>query len=285
MKKSKLDEYIINEKDIGNGYMGDVVLADHYTFGKCVIKRIKHGKSQSQINVERFKLEAENLSKLKHQNIVQAYDTFTENGYRYIIMEFVEGTNLRELIKNCDIIEDQAIEILIQILTAMNYAHGKGIIHRDLKPENVMVSKNNIVKILDFGIALSLKYKRLTKPNKRLTRLLTTLGSQSYMSPEQRESPGSVTLQTDIYSIGLMFYELLTNTIIASSYDNLQHRKLCKRIKENTSIDVELKKIILKAIDKIPKNRYSSCSVFLDYLYAYKNNNHAFKKTFHFSAH
>jgi len=278
MKKSSINEYKIIEIDIGNGYMGDVVLADHSTFGKCVIKRIKHGKSHSQNNVERFKLEAENLSKLKHQNIVQAYDTFNENGYRYIVMEFVEGTNLRELIKNSDINEDQAIGIIIQILTAMNYAHGKGVIHRDLKPENVMISKNNIVKILDFGIALSLKYKRLTKPSKRLT-IGVKLGSKSYMSPEQKKAPGSVALQTDIYSIGLLFYELLTNTLIASNYDYLQHRNLYKIIKENTSIDVELKKIILKAIDKIPKNRYSSCSVFLDYLYAYKNyknNNHAF---------
>ena len=213
----KLLNYRI-EKLLGQGGMGEVYLAVHTEIGrKVAIKVISPHLAQDPRIQERFKREALILAKLNHPNIVQLYDYWAKpNEGLFLIMEYVEGVALDRYIHRVlrgPIPTRQAIEIFLQVLDAFQYAHENGVIHRDIKPSNILLRNDNVVKVLDFGIA------RIVTPDPTsggeelaLTKTGTTLGTVTYMSPEQlrAKSPADIDHRSDIYSLGVVLFEMLT---------------------------------------------------------------------------
>ena len=202
-----LNRYEILEQ-IGEGGMATVYKAKCHTLDRLVaIKVLKSEYAEDEEFVKKFMMECQSAAKLNHPNIVGIYD-FHEieldgKPVYFIVMEYIDGITLKELIeKKVFIPEEEAVDIALQILEALKEAHSHGVIHRDIKPHNIMISKNGIVKVTDFGIA------RATS-NHTMTTTMDAIGSVHYFSPEQAR--GAFTDQrTDIYSFGIVFYEMLT---------------------------------------------------------------------------
>lgn len=202
-----LNRYEILEQ-IGEGGMATVYKAKCHTLDRLVaIKVLKSEYAEDEEFVKKFMMECQSAAKLNHPNIVGIYD-FHEieldgKPVYFIVMEYIDGITLKELIEKKGFIpEEEAVDIALQILEALKEAHSHGVIHRDIKPHNIMISKNGIVKVTDFGIA------RATS-NHTMTTTMDAIGSVHYFSPEQAR--GAFTDQrTDIYSFGIVFYEMLT---------------------------------------------------------------------------
>ncbi len=213
--------------------------------------------------IERFKREARNQAKLTHPNIVPVYGFTDDNGVLGIVMEFVEGETLEKIISRKKQMDPkEALNILKQILQGVGYAHSKGFIHRDIKPSNVIISKEGVVKIMDFGISKSMFDKGITKTG-------TKIGTILYMSPEQIRAD-EPTRQSDIYSIGVTFYEMLigkTPFDFGTEYEIMEAhlKKNPGRVSGNLdSIPPEIDKIVAKALEKSPVKRYATCEDFLE---------------------
>lgn len=202
-----LNRYEILEQ-IGEGGMATVYKAKCHTLDRLVaIKVLKSEYAEDEEFVKKFMMECQSAAKLNHPNIVGIYD-FHEieldgKPVYFIVMEYIDGITLKELIEKKGFIpEEEAVDIALQILEALKEAHSHGVIHRDIKPHNIMISKSGIVKVTDFGIA------RATS-NHTMTTTMDAIGSVHYFSPEQAR--GAFTDQrTDIYSFGIVFYEMLT---------------------------------------------------------------------------
>lgn len=195
-------------KKLGEGGMGTVYLANDIMLErKVAIKVLNPLLTKESHFTERFRHEAKVQASLIHPNIVTLFNYFYEDDNYCMVMEYVDGTTLKQLISNTGPLPEQkAIWILNQMLDAVGYAHKKGIIHRDIKPSNVLISEDNTVKILDFGIAKILQDKGLTKTG-------TKMGTIYYMSPEQIKAVKDIDHRTDIYSIGVTFYEMLSGKV------------------------------------------------------------------------
>jgi serine/threonine protein kinase len=159
---------------------------------------------------ERFTREAQALAKLTHPNIVMVFDFGETNGYYYFVMEYVDGINLRQSLQLGHVSAEEALAIIPQICDALQYAHDEGIVHRDIKPENVLLDRRGRVKIADFGLA---KLVGATQSGLSLTGTQQVMGTPHYMAPEQMERPATVDHRADIYSLGVVFYELLTGEL------------------------------------------------------------------------
>lgn len=244
-------------KSIGEGGMANVYLAyDTILDRRVAIKVLRGDLSNDEKFVRRFQREALSASSLSHPNIVEMYDVGEDNGIYYIVMEYIEGKTLKQLIKKRGALTlSEAIDIMLQITDGISQAHDSYIIHRDLKPQNIMIKEDGTIKITDFGIAMALNSTQLTQTN-------SVMGSVHYLPPEQVSGKGS-TIRSDIYSMGILFYEILTGTLPFKG-DNAveialkQMRDEIPSVrKKNPAIPQSVENVILKATAKNPKNRYS----------------------------
>jgi serine/threonine protein kinase len=235
---------------LGQGGMGAVYKARQKQLDRLVaLKILPPQTDQAEAFAERFTREARSLAKLNHSHIVTVHDFgHTEAGLYYFIMEFVDGTDLRRVIQTGELSEHQALAVVPQICEALQYAHEEGIVHRDIKPENILLNKKGQVKIADFGLA-----KLLDQPATmyRLTQAGQKMGTPHYMAPEQIEHPEQVDHRADIYSLGVVFYEMLTGELPLGHFP-LPSRKV--------HIDVRLDEVVLKTLEKEPEMRYQHAS-------------------------
>lgn len=255
-KGQKINDRYEIIKSIGEGGMANVYLGyDEILDRNVAIKILRGDLSNDEKFVRRFQREALSASSLSHPNIVEMYDVGEDNGLYYIIMEYIEGKTLKQLLKRRGSLTlSEAIDIMLQLTDGMQHAHDAYIIHRDLKPQNIMIQDDGQIKITDFGIAMALNSTQLTQTN-------SVMGSVHYLPPEQASGKGSTT-KSDIYSMGIIFYELLTGKLPFKG-DNaveiaLKHmRDPLPNIREdNESIPQSIENIILRSTAKNPKNRY-----------------------------
>jgi len=193
---------------------------------------------------ERFEREARALAWLTHPNIVTVYDFGETQGNYYLLMEFLDGMTLRQLLRARKLASTEALAIVPQICQALQYAHEQGIIHRDIKPENILLDKKGQVKIADFGIA---KLLDQAPQDISLTGAKNVVGTPHYMAPEQIEKPQTVDHRADIYSLGVVFYEMLTGELPLGNFQPPSQK---------IQIDVRLDEVVLRALEKEPERRY-----------------------------
>ena len=257
MKGQKISDRYQIIKSIGEGGMANVYLAyDTILDRNVAVKLLRGDLSSDEKFVRRFQREALSASSLNHPNIVEVYDVGEDNGDYYIVMEYIEGKHLKELIKKRGkLTTSEVVDIMLQITDGMSVAHDSYIIHRDIKPQNIMILENGLVKITDFGISMAMNATQLTQTN-------SVMGSVHYIPPEQASGKGS-SLQSDIYSMGIVMYELLTGKLPFRG-DNaveiaLKHLKEpMPNIKEELpNLPNSIVNIILKSTAKNPKNRYN----------------------------
>ena len=256
-KGQKINDRYEVIKSIGEGGMANVYLAyDTILDRRVAVKVLRGDLSNDEKFVRRFQREALSASSLSHPNIVEMYDVGEDNGIYYIVMEYIEGKTLKQLIKKRGTLTlSEAIDIMLQITDGISQAHDSYIIHRDLKPQNIMIKEDGTIKITDFGIAMALNSTQLTQTN-------SVMGSVHYLPPEQASGKGS-TIRSDIYSMGILFYEILTGTLPFKG-DNAveialkQMRDEIPSIRrKNQAIPQSVENVILKATAKNPKNRYA----------------------------
>ena len=257
-KGQKINDRYEIIQSIGEGGMANVYLAKDAILDRYVAIKILRGDlAGDEKFVRRFQREALAASSLSHPNIVEMYDVGEDNGTYYIVMEYIQGKTLKQLIKKRGALTlSECIDIMTQLTDGVDHAHASYIIHRDLKPQNIMIQDNGEIKITDFGIAMALNNTQLTQTN-------SVMGSVHYLPPEQASGKGA-TVKSDIYSMGIMFFELLTGKLPFKG-DNAVEIAF-KQIKDdipsireiNPSIPQSVENIILKATAKNPKNRYNS---------------------------
>ena len=243
-------------KSIGEGGMANVYLAkDTFLDRKVAVKVLRGDLSNDEKFIRRFQREAYAASTLSHPNIVEMYDVGEDKGIYYIVMEYIEGRTLKQLLKKRgSLTTPEVVDIMLQLTDGIAHAHDMYIIHRDLKPQNIMISDDGKIKITDFGIAMAMNSTQVTQTN-------SVMGSVHYLPPEQASGKGSTT-KSDIYSMGIMLFELLTGKLPFKG-DNaveiaLKHMKddIPSVRKINPNIPQSLENIILKSTAKNPKNRY-----------------------------
>ena len=247
-------------KSIGEGGMANVYLAWDTILERDVAVKILRGDlAEDEKFIRRFQREANAASSLRHPNIVEMYDVGEDNGKYFIVMEYVNGKTLKSLIKKRGALNlNESIDIMLQLTSGIACAHDSYIIHRDIKPQNVMILEDGRVKITDFGIAMALNSNELTQTN-------SVMGSVHYLPPEQASGNGS-TIKSDIYSLGILMFELLTGKVPFKGENAVEIA--IKHMKDpipsvcsiNNSIPQSVENIILKACAKNPKNRYDSVS-------------------------
>ena len=200
---TKIGKYPVEDK-IAEGGMGAVFKGTHPTLEQPVVLK-KLTLNNSEHLTERFRREAKIMIEFSHENIVRVYDHFKQASSYYIVQEFVDGCSVDILLKKERYLDiNTGLYIFYHACKALQYAHNRQVIHRDIKPANIMVSKNGEIKLVDFGIA------QADSEDDELTKDGMTLGTPSYMAPEQFEDSKNVTCQADIYSLGVMLYEMLT---------------------------------------------------------------------------
>ena len=197
---------------------------------------------------ERFAREAKALARLNHPNIVGVHDFGETDGLFYFVMEYVGGANLRRLIASKELASEQALEIVPQICEALQFTHDEGIVHRDIKPENILIDTHGRVKIADFGLA---KLLDASARDQVLTQTHQVMGTPRYMAPEQMEGAQSVDHRADIYSLGVVFYELLTGELPLVRFDAPSQK---------APIDGRLDKVVMRALEKELPRRYQHAS-------------------------
>ena len=257
-KGQKINDRYEIIKTIGEGGMANVYLAnDTILDRKVAIKVLRGDLSNDEKFIRRFKREALSVSNLSHPNIVEVYDVGEEDGNYYIVMEYIEGKTLKQLLqKRGALTLNEVIDIMTQLTDGLAHAHEAYIIHRDIKPQNIMIEDNGLVKITDFGIAMPLNSTQLTQTN-------SVMGSVHYLPPEQANGKGS-TVKSDIYSLGILMYELLTgsvpfkgDTAVEIALKHMKE-KIPSIRKQNPTIPQSVENIVLKATAKNPKNRYDN---------------------------
>ena len=257
VKGSKINDRYQIIKTLGEGGMANVYLAHDTILDRNVAVKVLRGDlANDEKFVRRFQREALSASSLSHPNIVEMYDVGEDDGQYYIVMEYVDGKTLKQVLKQRDHLSiTEVVDIMLQLTDGMAHAHDSYIIHRDIKPQNIMILSNGMIKITDFGVATALNSTQLTQTN-------SVMGTVHYLPPEQAQGKGS-TIRSDIYSMGIMMYELLTG-LVPYKGDNaveiaLKHLKepLPSIRKINSAIPQSIENIIIRATAKNPKNRYT----------------------------
>ena len=235
---------------LGQGGMGAVYRARQKQLDRLVaLKILPPEVGQEAAFAERFTREARSLARLNHPHIVTVYDFGnTAEGLYFFMMELVEGTDLRQVIRTAELSPMEALAIVPQICEALQFAHEEGIVHRDIKPENILLNKKGRVKIADFGLA-----KILDSPATvyTLTQAGQRMGTPHYMAPEHIEHPDQVDHRADIYSLGVVFYEMLTSELPLGRFAPPSQK---------VKVDVRLDEVVLHALEKEPDRRYQYAS-------------------------
>lgn len=251
------------EEKIGAGGMAIVYKAKDMLLNRTVaIKVLREQFASDEGFIRRFRREAQSAASLSHHNIVSVYDVGKEGSNEYIVMEYVKGQTLKDIIRNhAPLSQDQAIHIVRQIAEALKHAHANNIIHRDIKPQNILITTDGRAKVTDFGIARAASASTLTHTG-------DIVGSVHYLSPEQAKG-APTTAQSDIYSLGIILYELIAGRL---PYDGDTPITIAlKHIQEEVElpgklvpgVSPELETVILKALAKAPEDRYKNASEFL----------------------
>ncbi len=257
-KGQKINDRYEIIKSIGEGGMANVYLANDTILDREVAVKVLRGDlSTDEKFIRRFQREALSVSNLSHPNIVEVYDVGEEDGQYYIVMEYIEGKTLKQLLnKRGALTLPEVIDIMTQLTDGLSHAHEAYIIHRDIKPQNIMIEDNGTVKITDFGIAMAVNATQFTQTN-------SVMGTVHYLPPEQANGKGA-TVKSDIYSLGILMYELLTGSVPFKG-DNaveiaLKHmkEKLPSIRKQNPLIPQSVENIVIKACAKNPRNRYDT---------------------------
>ncbi|MGA3163068.1 MAG: protein kinase [Verrucomicrobiota bacterium] len=234
---------------IGQGGMGAVYKARQPTLDRFVALKVLPPVVASDPGfAERFNREARALARLNHPNIVAVHDFGKAGALPYLLMEFVDGANLREVEQAGELTPEKALAIVPQICEALQFAHNEGIVHRDIKPENLLLDKKGRVKITDFGIA---KIVGAPAGKVSLTGVKDVVGTPHYMAPEQIEKPQTVDHRADIYSLGVVFYEMLTGELPLGKFQPPSKK---------VQIDVRLDEVVLHTLEKEPSRRYQQVS-------------------------
>ena len=234
---------------LGRGGMGAVYKARQPRLDRFVALKILAPEKQMDPQfAERFEREARVLARLNHPHIVSVIDFGETQGRYYLLMEFVDGLTLRQILKSGKLSSEEALKLVPQICEALQYAHQQGIVHRDIKPENILLDKAGRLKIADFGIA---KIAGTETQGPSLTGARDVMGTPHYMAPEQVETPLSVDHRADIYSLGVVFYEMLTGELPLGKFSPPSQR---------VQVDVRLDEVVLHALEKEPGRRYQQAS-------------------------
>lgn len=232
---------------IGKGGMGFVYKARQPNLDRFVALKILPDKlARDPLFAERFNREGRVLAKLNHPNIVTIYDFGQAGEFYYLLMEYVDGVNLRQAMSLGRFSPSEALKIVPKICEALQYAHEHGVLHRDIKPENILIDVHGNVKITDFGIA---KLIGEQKSDITLTGTGTVLGTPHYMAPEQIESPTKVDQRADIYSLGVVFYEMLTGELPLGRFEPPSAR---------TPVSKEVDEVVFKSLEKDKEKRFKS---------------------------
>ena len=258
VKGQKINDRYEIIRVIGEGGMANVYLANDTILNRKVAVKVLRGDlANDEKFVRRFQREALSASSLNHPNIVEMYDVGEDDGNFYIVMEYVDGKNLKQLIKRRTKLSlTEVVDIMKQLTDGIAHAHDSFIIHRDIKPQNMLILDNGLVKITDFGIAVALNSTQLTQTN-------SVMGSVHYLPPEQAAGKGA-TFKSDIYSLGIMMYELITGKLPFRGENAVeialkQMKEPIPSIREdNNEIPQAVENIVLKAGAKNPKNRYDT---------------------------
>src|SRR5262245_33114708 len=244
---------------LGHGGMGAVYKARQRQLNRLVaLKILPTETAEVPAFAERFQREAQALAQLNHPHIVTVHDfgealadsrsTDAVHGLYYFLMEFVDGSNLRRLLESGHLAPHEALAIVPQICDALQYAHDEGVVHRDIKPENILIDRKGRVKIADFGLA-----KLLGRPRESfgLTGSNQVMGTPHYIAPEQVERPLAVDHRADIYSLGVVFYEMLTGELPLGRFAPPSQK---------VHVDVRLDDVVLRSLEKEPERRYQQAS-------------------------
>ena len=232
---------------LGQGGMGVVYKARQKGLDREVaLKILPASTGRDPAFAERFAQEARALASLSHANITQVFDFGKAGEHFYLAMEFVDGLNLRQLIASKSMSPKQALQIVEQICDALQYAHDEGVVHRDIKPENILLDRKGRLKITDFGLAKLLGREGGVSS---LTLTHQVMGTPHYMAPEQVEQPSTVDHRADIFSLGVVFYELLTGELPLGRFSPPSRK---------VQVSVELDEVVLKALEKEPNLRYQT---------------------------
>ena len=251
------DRYELSER-LGSGGMAEVYLGRDRVLGRTVaVKTLLLQFASDPHFIARFRREAQSAAALNHPNIVGVYDTGSDDGTHYIVMEYIEGRTLRDLIREeGPLLPERAAELAGDVCAALAFAHSHGIVHRDVKPANIMLTKTGEVKVTDFGIARAAS-------SETVTQTATVLGTAQYFSPEQAQA-GPVDSRSDIYSLGVVLYEMLTRQVpftgsspVAIAYKHVKEDPILPS-RLNADIPPALEAIVMKALAKNPDNRYQT---------------------------
>jgi eukaryotic-like serine/threonine-protein kinase len=265
-----LDRYEVGRL-LGAGGMAEVFEGrDRLLARRVAIKVLQAQFVRDPSFLIRFKREAQAAASLSHPNIVGVYDTGTEDGTHFIVMEYVDGRTLKEVIRaEGPLYPERAAEICADVCSALAAAHARGLIHRDIKPGNVMLTPEGKVKVMDFGIA------RATT-SETITQTAAVVGTAQYISPEQAQGQ-TVDYRSDLYSLGCCLYEMLTGTVpftgatpVAIAYRHVREDPTPPRML-NGDVPAPLEAICLKAMAKLPDNRYQTAAEFQDDLERFRS--------------
>ena len=235
---------------IGQGGMGFVYKARQRQLDRDVALKILHSDlQQDPAFAKRFEREAQALAKLNHPSIVAVYASgHTEAGDYYFVMEYVDGVNLRDVLHGGHLEPEKALAVVPQICEALQYAHEQGIVHRDIKPENILIDNHGRVKIADFGLA---KLLDPSPQEENISRVGQRMGTAHYMAPEQVQDSTDVDHRADIYSLGVVFYEMLTGELPVGRFSAPS---------KSVKLDGRLDKVVLKTLESRPEQRYQHAS-------------------------
>jgi eukaryotic-like serine/threonine-protein kinase len=245
--------------EVASGGMAVVYRAIQDHLNRTVaIKALKTSVSGDQAVITRFEREAQSLANLQHENIIHIYDFHKERGALFIVMEYVQGIDLYDLLDTCGRLPiDVAAVIAMQVARALDYIHYRGIVHRDIKPANIMISRQGGVKLMDFGIARDRNYES------DLTETGTGIGTPSYMSPEQILGD-RLDARTDIFSLGIVLYQMVTGgkPFVEDEQRSVMHKIRLEKHERarrlNPDIPRDLERIIDKCLEKEPRHRWRS---------------------------
>ncbi|MDP6445212.1 MAG: protein kinase, partial [Pirellulaceae bacterium] len=230
---------------IGVGGMGSVYKAKQVGLDRIVaLKVLAPHLGEETAFAERFNREARAMARMSHPNIVTVYDHGEVDGFYYLVMEYIDGVNLREILNTGAIQADEALRYVPQICEALQYAHDENIVHRDIKPENILVDRRGRVKIADFGLA---KLLLRSRDDLTLTGTRQVMGTLHYMAPEQVEKPTAVDHRADIYSLGVVFYEMLTGELPIGRF---------AAPSDKAPVQTRFDDVVFRTLEKDPDRRY-----------------------------